>query len=732
MRELWPSITLPVLLINRFRVKTASIKTHLLYIMAPNIPVPVAPTVPHSPLDLIPVPTNSIFCKACCTVHATRVQLCPAGRLDICTVHKTVYLPHEKSLLHQHLRDVDTECPDCTFGSEKKVNKALKRENSRALRPAINHKDTVFCVYCWAPATKKCTHLASCREHSMIYLRSQVDINSKWWLRPSDFACLLCPLTGVMPKKAGEWKKALSQGPSDNLFGSDWDHWRNFIPEQIYRLRPGAFQSWDTRCEFVAWMDKMGQNEMLFMRFLAYQGTYPITCMYAETGTIPRMAANVPTFATTPTLAVQMTTPAVETPSMSAPPPYASPVSVHRTVQPTPAPVPSSEPPAPVFETAVSSRQTFQQPAATMLGTQLTRSASFNGIAPRPETSQLPVAPFRHNPAPPRRTQSQTMHHRGSRRVPSQSQASQIRSAYYTEPAQIIQDIYDGQIPPDPQARRTHRETQAQRSQVQQSLHSIYEVPVATSGLQGAPMTGPPLMTPAYQQPYQSQPTMTANGVYSMGQPALSTEAELAAHLRRVSIANAAQQQHQSRPSFPIPGIPQYIAQQPAVQAEPQIQPNVRRVSFAAETNHQTYPSQYSPIQDIYNLYPSHSREPSVASHTNPAMAEYMDRLHAARRPPPSRQSQRRNSTLSIPGTYPPESESDWETTASEDEAQASEQVGTQPEIPPARAAGVQHMSYHAVPQQNPMYAEFQRGYAQAALGNGVGQYGTGNTYAGR
>ena len=102
-----------------------------------------------------------------------------------------------------------------------------------------------------------------------------------------------------------------------------------------------------------------------------------------------------------------------------------------------------------------------------------------------------------------------------------------------------------------------------------------------------------------------------------------------------------------------------------------------------------------------------------------------------ARRPPPSRQSQRRNSTLSIPGTYPADSESEWETTASE-EGQAGEQLSAQPEVPRAPIAGAQQVSYQAVPQQNPMYATFQRGYAQATLGNGVGQYGMGNTYAGR
>jgi len=687
--------------------------------MDPTIPAPVPPTVPHNPLDLIPVPANNIFCKACSTVHAIRVQLCPAGRLDICTIHKTVYLPHEKSLLHAHLRDVDAECPDCTFGSEKKVYKALKRENSRALRPAINHKDLVFCVYCWSPATKTCTHLASCREHSMLYLKSQVDINSKWWLRPSDFACLLCPLTTVMPQKAGEWKKELTHGPSDQLFGSDWNHWRNFIPEQIYRLRPGAFQSWDMRCEFVAWMDNMGPNEMLFMRFLAYQGTYPITCMYAETGTIPRLAASAPTIVTAPPSARQ--TPTI---GGTAPPPYASPVSIHRAVPPVALPVHSAESPAPAFETGVSRRQTFQEPAATMPRTQLTYSTSLYGFPSRPDISQLPVAPFRQNAAPPRRSQSQTLHNRGSRRMPSHSQGSQIRSAYYAEPAQSIHEIY--QFPQyNPQSRRTHRPMQAHRSQVQQTLHSIYEVPLPTSGVQGAPMNGAASMSHPHHQPYPSQHSIGANGVYSAAQPPIPTEAQRTEHIRRVSLASAGQQT-QTIPTAPLPS--HHTAQQPSVHHEPQLQPAVRRVSFAAQANHQAYPSQYSPIQDISNLYPTHSRGSSIASYTNPAMAEYMDNLRLARRPPPSRQSQRPNSLLSIPGAYPHDDESDWETTGSEEEVQAAGQGNPQPEIPLPPTDGGQAGNYQGVPQQNPMYAAFQRGYAQAALGNGVGQYGA---YAG-
>ena len=688
--------------------------------MTQAMPAPTPPIVPHNPLDIVPVPAHSIFCKACCTVHASRAQLCPAGRLDICTIHKTVYVPHEKSLLHAHLQDVDTECPDCTFGSEKKVNKALKRENSRALRPAINHKDMVFCVYCWAPATKKCTHLASCREHSMLYLRSQVDINSKWWLRPSDFACLSCPLTGVMPKKAGEWKKELMQGTGDNLFGSDWDDWRAFVPEQIYRLRPGAFQTWDTRCEWVAWMDNLGKNEMLFLRFSAYQGIYPITCIYAETGTIPRIAANVPAFGVIPTATTALPT---QTSVTQPPPPYASPINIDRIVPVSSALIPGSDPPAPVFQTAMSPRQTFQEPTAMMPRHQLPLLATLNGNTARLDTTQLPVAPFRPTP---RRSQSQTMYHRDSRGRTSEAHASQIRTTYYTEPSQYLEGAYAGQaLPRNPQTGRIHYTMPSRRSQGEQSLHSIHEVRDPGVCVPRVTTDASPMNRP-HHHVYPSQISASGNALYAMGHPALSTESELGTNLRRIPLANGAQRQPQL--SFSIPVTHQYTRQQPIPPTEPQIQPNIRRVSFVAQENHQINSSQSGLPQDIYNVYPSYSRPVSVDSDNNPAMAEFMESLRSARRPPPpSRQSLRSNRSLPLPGAFPPDDDSDWETT-SDDEGQRPRQSNPQPEIPLPAGAYAQGQTAQSVIHQNPIYATFQRSYAQAALGNGLGQYGVGNT----
>src|SRR5579859_4429708 len=251
--------------------------------------MPVTSDLKHSPLDIIPVPANSVFCKACCTIHVLRAQLCPAKVLDICGIHKTVFVPHEKSLyLGSHLTNADTECSRCIYGSDKKHNRALTRSNSRALRPSLTHQDIVFCVYCWAPATKKCDHLASCRLHSCLYLRSQIDINAKWWLRPSDFACHLCPPGEVMTSKAKDWSKELSKPPAADYFSEEWEIWRDIIVKQIEKLHPGAFQSWQARNEYVSWMDQLGSNTILYLRYLSYEGTYPVTIIYAETGTLPR------------------------------------------------------------------------------------------------------------------------------------------------------------------------------------------------------------------------------------------------------------------------------------------------------------------------------------------------------------------------------------------------------------------------------------------------------------
>jgi hypothetical protein len=286
-----------------------------------------AHVVPHSPLDILPVPANTVFCKVCNTIHITRAQLCPAHRLDMCALHKKVFLPHEKSVYQNStLQDVDTECPDCFYGSEKKFDKALTRSNSRALRPAAAHKDMVFCVYCWGTATKKCTHLATCREHSCVYLKSQIDINSRWWLRPSDFGCHLCPLNGIMPKKAQEWEKKSSTRPASNLFSKEWEQWKSHFESQITRLNPGAFQSWEARCEYVTWMNEIGKNEMLFLRYLAYEGVYPVTIIYAETGTVPRTVR-----------CIQSSQPT----QVEPPPPYASP-STSKDVQQMPS-TPQSE-----------------------------------------------------------------------------------------------------------------------------------------------------------------------------------------------------------------------------------------------------------------------------------------------------------------------------------------------------------------------------------------------------
>ena len=381
--------------------------------------------VPHNPLDILPVPANSVFCKACSTVHSTRVQLCPAFRLDICPIHKTVLVPHEKSFyFNSHLQDIDTECPDCIYGSEKKLNHALSRSKSRALRAAVTHKDVVFCVYCWAPATKKCSHLASCREHSCLYLRSQIDINSKWWLRPSDFACHLCPLNGVMPKKAQEWRKNYASAPSAANFGDIWDEWRSCIEGQITRLHPGAFQSWAARCEYVTWMNGMGKNEMLYLRYLAYGGAHPIIIIYAETGTIPKT--------------IQYPQP-VQSTCAEAPPPYtiAQPASE---IQERRAPEQGSRIPSepwpcaqvPVHTPVTSEEQPLA--AAPPIINQLQRFATLIEHGQHHGPHGIPKS---RDADPPRPTQVQSMYSSASIQPISQMRAPQFQTIHVSHPPQI-------------------------------------------------------------------------------------------------------------------------------------------------------------------------------------------------------------------------------------------------------------------------------------------------------
>lgn len=505
-------------------------------------------TVPHTPLDILPVPANRVFCKACSTVHTTRAQLCPALRLDICAIHKTVFLPHEKSVYqNSHLQDVDTECPDCMYGSEKKLNRALSRSNSRALRASITHKDVVFCVYCWAPATKKCTHLSSCREHSYLYIRSQVDINSKWWLRPSDFACLLCPMNGVMPKKAQEWRKERASAPASGFFGPDWDDWPDYIGDQITRLHPGAFQSLEARCEYVTWMDGLGENEMLYLRYLAYQGVHPITIIYAETGTVPRMI-QYGRFEPPPPYAVQPSTDAthVSTPSTGNASGNAT-TPVQSTVLPMP-PVPPHN----------------HIPAMPSSATQLSRSATFTGPGRTLRDSGIPQIMYR-EVQPPRQPQYQSMHSRAPSRQPILVPPPQFQTNHISHPsqnpyAQAQNSVGQLALHGVPHIANHHRPMQSQTSQWHHSQHSLQNAPPIDPNprrVSFAPPVPPQVPISQHQIPSNGPPIQYRIPPHTIGPqivPQSTTNPSMARFLEQLRAARTpTQSRHHNTPST-LPG----------------------------------------------------------------------------------------------------------------------------------------------------------------------------------
>jgi hypothetical protein len=612
--------------------------------------------VPHNPLDIIPVPANSIFCKACSTVHTTRVLLCPALRLDICAIHKTVFLPHEKSIYqNSHLQDVDTECSYCIYGSEKKLNRALSRSNSRALRASITHKDVVFCVYCWAPASKKCDHLSSCREHSSLYIRSQVDVNSKWWLRPSDFACHLCPPNDIMAKKAQEWTKNRVTAPASDFFGDDWADWKDYIEGQIMKLHPGAFQTWGARCDYVTWMNGLGRNEMLYLRYLAYTGAYPVTIIYAETGTIPR------------TIQYEQSS---QPSRVEAPPPYVDLRSPNRGQR---VPTPEVAPPFP-NATMPPQPMTWQMPFAP------------------PEQGFQPIMP---HPSQPERPPTFSLAQSNQEQIPPVvAPVNQLaRPTTFTGPGRTFGECRMPQS-------SYHSGLAAHQPQIQ-SMHS--KAPSQTSLIR----------PPQFQTGHISRPSQYSNG----------TLAQQPNPIGQLALPQFPQSGHQTMPSHVSQGHQQQYS---TYQHAPPIDSIPRRVSFANQVPHHAVGPQHQlPANPVTVQYgappPTMQRQTAAPSTANPSMAHFLAQLRAARTP--AQQVQHHQTPSQLPGAYPTghPADDDWETVTELSETD-SDSVGTpmpQVSIPcyPAYSNG---LSYQGVPERNPVYATFQRAYAQAA----GGQYG--------
>jgi hypothetical protein len=588
--------------------------------------------LPSNPLDVIPVPTSSVFCKACGTSHAFRGILCPAYRLDICGIHKTVLVPHEKSIYEgSPLQDVDTECHRCQYGtSEKKLNRALTRANSLVLRPSVTHKDVVFCVYCWAPATKDCAHLNSCREHSTLFLRSQVDINARWFLRPSDFTCFLCPPNGVMFRKAQEWKKKLATAAPPNYFSSEWNDWKEEIKGQIEKLQPGRFPSWQARTEYVAWMDALGPKEMLLVRYLAYEGEYPVTSIYAETGTVP--LSLLPPTVVKPSLPPAM----VELP----PPPYNS--AQDKASQATCPPMDQACQRAP--HCAPAKRQEDPTDASTAM--QL-------AMIPAPRAAQFP--PSQQPPGP---IIASTPHPPADNPIPRVVESDSRNAPHvrpplpqYHPPVQerVVQPRFQTAYPAS-----GYRDPYSELQPIVNQPERALRLPHLPNGGQPAQYLVNPPIPPKVSQPQIQTVYASRAGQNPFYGPQQNATA-----------------QPPVPPLPPNPCLPQNFQTQPVPWAAPatppiRVPPPARRISFAPQhISHPSRPVLAPRVPEQPYIIPDGPRpQPPMVSleqpTINPAMARRLDDIRAQRAPPPR---ETRNSMYSLPGAYPQghPADDDWE-----------------------------------------------------------------------
>src|SRR5213083_2516243 len=98
---------------------------------------------------------------------------------------------------------------------------------------------------------------------------------------PSDFVCHPCPSSGVL-ESTGVEDICLNSSCSLFLKKIGRTGKRLTIQDQIMTLHPGAFPTWEARCKYVIRMNGLGQNEMLYLRSLAYDRVHPVTIINAE------------------------------------------------------------------------------------------------------------------------------------------------------------------------------------------------------------------------------------------------------------------------------------------------------------------------------------------------------------------------------------------------------------------------------------------------------------------
>ena len=356
-----------------------------------------------------------------------------------------------------------------------------------------------------------------------------------------------------MPKKAQEWKKDSATRPDPGFLGGtadDWDLWRVTIESQITRLSPGAFPNWQARCEYVAWMDGLGRGEMLYLRYLAYEGVYPITIIYAETGTFPGSIRYPPSQTV-----------------FEPPPPYVPPQSTE--VQNAQAPPPFRNSMPPILDSQPSLLASFQPMSSPVVtaSNQLVRTTSFMGPGRQLGGQSAPGATYRgnHNPRP---SHIQSMHSQGHDLRGSHghnSQASQVRP---------------------PQVQTLHVKRPSILSHGMHEPLGLGMAPVSIS-------TNPPQGTDTRHRMVPSQASQGHRNEPPVIPPALPTQqwqdpfAQLHHGLTQLAISN-------NVPLPPLIETPHHPMQSQGHQYQQSMNPpigqsqanNARRVSFAAHESH--------------------------------------------------------------------------------------------------------------------------------------------------
>jgi len=521
-----------------------------------------------------------------------------------------------------------------------------------------------------------------------------------------------------MKRKAEDWSKEKSKPPSPGYFSEEWVVWQDVIMEQIQKSNPGAFQSWEARNEYVSWMNQLGPSTMLYLRYLSYEGTYPVTIIYAETGTMPR------------TIQYPLPPPPAR---MEPPPPYphsAQPTQTTFQLSPLSTSLPGSYPSTSdtsgsstyLSGSTVTSVSSVPSSAASTPMPQFVRPVTLIGNH-APSSSYGEQSQEIRSFAAPRPSQIHSLHSQSHSRQLSQVRSPLIQTTHaapshqswnsQSASSQFFRDQHQNAIT------QQHLQQQLQQQQQEQqhhAAHQSYSAPAAMSQLQQglAQMTISSQNGPrAIPSPFPSAPVVPMQ---------LPVNPPLGFHQKRASIMSEGPT---TRPPPVVPPQPPVIPYQ-----IPGSEPPSRRVSFANHVQHQAGSSQYQiplspasslaqpqtqlsmsppapmnaarPIDYPFAPYvpgPQPGQTAAPGSSSN-AMLQYLAQLRGARLPP-----HHGSTPNTLPETYPPgrPADDDWETMSNfSTESRAT--------------AG---LSYQGQPQTNPMYAAFQAAHAQGHVPSG-------------